>query len=139
MITFLKILFFSKSVWLAASPIDIEGQHTFQLEEPVAAITSGAYLEIEATNLFGTALEVSDFQAVRERLPDSSIKATLVAENGDIVELRFHGNISKVGNEIWIPLRTTNGVPTGLRFYRVDVYSNVRIEKSRVRWNNCRI
>jgi hypothetical protein len=75
---FFLILFFAKSVVITPEPVDIASIVTFDLPEPVSAITSGAHVRIDVSESLPSDLDVSDPVAVLEylavRFPDGSVR-----------------------------------------------------------------
>lgn len=117
----------------------LHGEVVFTLEEPVSALTSGAYIEVDVSSLFETSDVFWAPEAMNEVLPAGSIEASLLTADEEAVELTFQGGFKKAGDEIWVALHATDGVPTDREFVRITVRSTVRIENAVVQWNNAKL
>jgi len=79
--TFFLLLFFSKSVLLTSSPVNLGASWTeIELKKPISAITGGASLQVDVTKQVGY---TTDFEALMKIIPDGTITAELIPEKGD--------------------------------------------------------
>ena len=133
------ILFFGKSVVLTPEPIDIVGEVTFQLPEPVSAITRGAHVRIDVTRSLPSNIDTDDVIAVldylRDEFPDGSVTATLVTESGQMTILDRVGG-STGGEVAELTLWSLSGVDTGVDFSELKIETTIRLEGVTVLWQN---
>ena len=136
---FFLILFFAKSIVITPEPIDIVGDVTFELAEPISAITSGAHVRIDVSRSLPGNLDASDPVAVLDYLsghfPDGSIRAILTAESGqsEILE-RVSGSSDTTNAELIVS--SPAGVETGVDFSKLTIESTIRLNGITVVWQN---
>lgn len=136
---FFLILFFAESVLLTPEPVDIEGEVTLQLAEPVSAITSGANVRIDVTGNIADTVDLSNAVAVldylAEQYPDGSVTATLMTDNGNRALLeRVSGSTS--GEKAELVVSSSSGVQTGVDFSEVEIASTTPLRAVTVTWQN---
>ena len=139
MIEFLQILFFAKSVLLTPEPIDIKGEISLQLAEPVSALTSGAHVRIDVTRNIPSSVDLPNVVAVldylAERFPDGSVTATLMTVAGERVILeRVSGSTS--GERAEVVISSPSGVQTDIDFSEVKVATTTPLRAVTVTWQN---
>ena|SRR5688572_25697929 len=138
MLEFLKILFFGKVFLITPQPVDIDGMVEFKLREPVAAITSGATLEIDvsSTILKRRDESITDFRRrVDETFPAGTVVATLFGDSL-LVDMAYSGNHAYSDNSVTLLLQSKDGVPTGVEFTRLTITSQSTLKSTLVRWRN---
>lgn len=136
---FFLILFFAKSVALTPEPIDIVSDVTFELAEPVSAITSGAHVRIDVSRTLPGNLDASDPVAVLDYLsvqfPDGSVSATLTTGSGQSQILDRVGGASD-GTRAELMVSSSTGVETGTDFSELTIETTVRLNSVTVVWQN---
>jgi hypothetical protein len=138
-ITFFKLLFFSKVVLLTPHPVNIDSKYSLVLNEPINAITHGAVLEIDVSNMFQsrniTLINVSEI--VMKNIPPNSVKAYLHTDKIDkTISLFFNRGISWSGNnEIRIILSNPEKMKTDVDFQKIKIETKVPLEQVKIYWN----
>jgi hypothetical protein len=136
---FFLILFFAESVLLTPQPVDIEGEVTLQLAEPVSAITSGANVRIDVTGNIVDTVDLSNAVAVldylAQRYPDGSVTATLTTDRGEKTILeRVSGSTS--GEKAELVVSSSSGVQTDIDFSELRIASTKPLRAVTVTWQN---
>jgi hypothetical protein len=136
---FFLILFFAESVLLTPQPVDIEGEVTLQLAEPVSAITSGANVRIDVTGNIVDTVDLSNAVAVldylAQRYPDGSVTATLTTDRGEKTILeRVSGSTS--GEKAELVVSSSSGVQTDIDFSELRIASTTPLRAVTVTWQN---
>ena len=139
MIEFLQILFFAKSLLLTPEPVDIEGEVTLQLAEPISAITSGAHVRIDVTGSIPSSVDLSNVVAVldylAERYPDGSVTATLITRSGEQAILeRVSGSTG--GERVELIVSSSSGTETDVDFSEMKIVTTTPLRGVTVTWQN---
>lgn len=136
---FFLILFLGKSVLLTPTPVTLENTLILEPKEPISAVTSGASLEVDVSNIVKKPKEeqIFEFRQRGEKLfPPHIIKAYLVQENGEKVVLSYTGGHLFNDESTRLSLYAKSGVPLDKEFIKVEVISKVKIEGVTVHWKN---
>lgn len=141
MIDFLLILFFSKTLLLTPSPIDVNGSVEIHPSKPLKAITEGASLELDVSSIveMGSIKDEGILrlkQKVLEKFPSGKIHAKLITEDGRSVNLEYVGHYSYRDYNIWLILEGNPGIPTDLKFNSVRIESEIPLKGIKVFWKN---
>lgn len=139
---FFLILFFSKTLLLTPDPVTISKEMGFHPSEPLSAITTGASIIIDVTNMLpnvniGSSGIVESRRLIRERIPPRNIRARLIAEDETEVILSVFGT-SLTHDSAWVTLSSRTGVPTDLEFKKVIIESATELNDVVVYWRNYR-
>ena len=141
MFDFLLILFFSKTILLTPDYVNIEPSnygYTIDLKEPINAVTTGASIQIDITEMLPPFSKGDLFKvrrAISEMFPDSSIEATLTSEGSKTIRLRYQG-YSLIGNETASLKLSRNEIPTGVDFKTITIKTDVKLERVKISWRN---
>lgn len=131
---FFTILFFGKVLLLTPNPVSVVDQFELTLDEPIAAITSGANVQIDVSSMFELTGITETRQTVSSRFPDGCLNAVLHGANSE-VSLRNMG-ILVSNNSIRISLSANSGVPTDSEFSRITISSCVKMTDVEIYWAN---
>ena len=137
---FFLILFYSKVVLLTPAPVDVLGQMEIAPAEPLEAITRGANIQIDVSSYTGgLSLKNTGIvelrQAVRNKIPEGSVTATLYSAQGHKIELHDSG-ISLGPEDARLIFHAASGVPTDVASNRVVIASRVGLKGVKVFWQN---
>ena len=133
-------LFFSKIVLLTEQPIDLVGTTELKLGSPVSAISSGASIEIEISQLLDEKI-VRDIDirsiglAVSEMFPSGAVRAELIHSEGTTSLTHTGGEIVAEGS---VRLRLHGVVPLSTEFGSISIMTNAPIPQALVYWKNYR-
>lgn len=137
---FFLILFFSKTVLLTPVPVDISGELVIRPEKPLEAITPGASLGIDVSDLIGRlkikeagVIEVREL--LKEKITEGSVSATLHGTKGEKVVLNESG-ISIANDVARLNLYADAGVPTNVAFNKIIITSRTELKGVKVYWKN---
>ena len=133
------IIIFGKTIMLTPEYIDLEDSITLVPEENLAAITTGASLQIDVTKSITKRKgeEISDFRKKLTQLyPPYSIKASLIEENGDLINLTYSGGYLINNNKTLLSLSSGSGIPTDKEYSKVILKSDIPIKNVLVSWKN---
>ncbi len=139
-IIFLKVLFLGKTILLTPVPIDINNQWLeLKLNEPLEAITSGASLEVRFSRQYQLFIGLKDFNDIyeiaNESLPEGGIEAELIDENGNKIILS--GRVLSFSKDyVSYGLIGNAPLPTSIKFNRIKLKSNIKIEGVEIFWKN---
>lgn len=140
MLNFLIILLFSKTILLTPNFIDIDkgDNYVLNLNESISAITSGATIQIDVSEMVLTGGKKMDIleihRAVLGMFTGYSIEAELIGERGGIT-LTYQGSIL-VNNDSAILVLSGNDVQTGIEFGAVAIKTNAKLERIKIHWKN---
>lgn len=139
LVEFLQVLFFAESFLLTPGPIDIEGEVTLQLAEPVSAVTSGAHLRIDVTRSIPSSVDLPNVVAVLDylakRYPAGSVTATLVTGSGERAILeRVSGSTG--GERAELIVSSSSGIQTEVDFSEVRIATTTPLRAVTVTWQN---
>ncbi|NOS76177.1 MAG: hypothetical protein HOP36_16895 [Methyloglobulus sp.] len=138
MMTFFRILLFSKVMLLTPEPIDIFGVAEFKLKQPLTAITTGARIEINISSMIEprqagrSELE----RRIKSEFPVGSIEATLIGKDKQQVRLRYDANYAYSQNEVELTLAADGGVPINIEFEKLIIVSRIKLKSVLVSWRN---
>jgi hypothetical protein len=139
MLEFLRILFFGHVVLITPQPVDLYGTVEFSLEEPVAAITTGATLEVDVSSMIAKPRE-EPIAAFRQRVDAmfarGAIEATLFGANDVSVHMQYNGNHAYSDTGVTLLLESADDVPTGVEFTRLEVSSQMTLKSVTLSWRN---
>jgi hypothetical protein len=136
---FLLILFLGKSVILTPSPVTLENIVTLEPDEPISAVTTGASLEIDVSNILIKPKEegIPEFtERVEKLFPPYTISASLMQADGKEVVLIYTGGHSYNHESTRLSLYSEDGVPTDQEFAKVVIITKAKIEGVTVHWKN---
>lgn len=136
---FFLILLFSKTVLLTPEPVDLDGRIELAPDTPIEAITPGASIEIDVTPVIAWSgkEDITSFdKRLSDHFPPGGITATLVADGHENVALSYRGHHRFNGKRVVLSLDADHGVPPGVKFNRVIIQSNIKLEGVRVYWRN---
>lgn len=137
---FFLIIFFSKTVLLTPAAIDLDGNKELLCTPPLVAITSGASIQVDVTNL----IDPINFQkkgiseirkSLREKIPEGTLTAELIGSNGEKIQLRDTG-IALSPQGARVILASPLGVPTKSSFTKVLVSSQLILKGVNIYWKN---
>ena len=124
---------------LTPAPVTLENVITFVPKEPLSAITTGASLEIDVSNIL-TKSQKEGIPEFRERVgklfPANTLSASLVQENGEETSLLYSGSHLFNNKSTMLSLYSESGVPTDQKFVKVVVKSKIKLEGVTIRWKN---
>lgn len=131
--TFFAILFFSKIVLLTPEPINIGAQWAeVRLSEPLSAVTQGAVLFVDVTNIAGM---TRDFGALERMFPAGTIEAELFKRNGGSIVLRSSGGAALSKSAVELLMYNTR-MPVDVEFVRLRIRSDRDLKGVSLRWQN---
>lgn len=140
MIEFFAILFFGKTILLTPGEIDLDvGNVVYELplNEPLVAISVGASIQIDVTNMlkFGANKSVRQLREMTAiRFADSVIAANLMGESVTI-QLNFDGATSVDENSVRIILKADD-MPLDTEFNRLTLETSVPLHQVGIFWKN---
>ena len=109
------------------------------LSNPVSAITSGASVQLDVSSQIQWD-DTKHIDEVRKQLqkyfPKKSIKAKLVASDGEEMLLVYDGNSLISRDAILLSLYSENEIPIGKGFVKIKIYSGRKIEDVLIYWKN---
>lgn len=131
--TLLMLMLFSKTILLTAIPIFL-GNYCYEIapEEPLVAITGGARIAVDITNLVKDPF--NDIE-VTKKFPDGIIKGKLIAKDGTEIELTSKGS-SHNKQSARLIVSAPNNVPTDKDFIKVKIKSDLKLENVSIFWVN---
>lgn len=136
---FLLILFFANTILLTPAPINIFGEVEIQLENPIEAITSGASIQIDITDLSGLGKHLGIVEKrkwIALNFPENSIEAKLVTSNSEEVILVYKGASLINNRQVLLSLYAVVEMPTGVKFSKLAISSKINISGVKVYWRN---
>jgi hypothetical protein len=135
--TFIRLLFFGSRLLVTPNEVDLgPAWMTINLNEPLRAVTTGAFLEVDIGKEIDSHLDLmAKRKLAHERFPEGCGIAKLVSTEGREVFLTSYG-ISVARTETFLELHTKEGVPTDLRFKTLLVKFNCPINATRLYWQN---
>ncbi len=144
MMTFLKLLFFSKVILLTPVPVDLHvGANTIPLPEPIEAISPGASVEIDVTSLVNPGMErdlIKDLLTLDDKIKKlfsgETIVALLVSEEGERAELIHHGGYTIGKTDVRISLLNKDGMPVDVEFIFLQINTTLPMKDVRIYWKN---
>jgi hypothetical protein len=131
---FFLILFFAESVLLTPQPVDIEGEVTLQLAEPVSAITSGANVRIDVTGNIVDTVDLSNAVAVLDYLAQRYPDGSVTARGEKTILERVSGSTS--GEKAELVVSSSSGVQTDIDFSELRIASTTPLRAVTVTWQN---
>jgi predicted transcriptional regulator len=137
---FIIILFFSKTILLTPSAINIDKgeKYVINLNESISAITTGANIQIDVSNMIiKDTLKINLIETrriVSDMFDKGSIQAVLISEN-DKIMLTYQGENFINEKNIRLVL-SANKVPIGVDFSAIEITSDVKLEQIEVFWKN---
>lgn len=139
MLDFLIILLFAKIVLLTPEPVNIKANEKYiiKLEKPISAITDGASIQIDITDMFlhnDKADLIELRKLIKKRFPRGSIQVKLMNQNKNIT-LNYDGMSAINAKNIRL-LLNGNDVVKGDEFDRVDLKSDYQLQKIKIYWKN---
>ncbi len=138
--TFLLILFFSKTILLTPEFIDVDTNMSgfeMSLSEPVSAITQGASIQIDVSEMLmkdgeNNIIEIRN--RVRNHFPENSVEVELIGEQVEI-NLTYQGGVSTNKDSVRLVF-SNNEMPTGVDFNRIVIKTNVGLSRVKIYWRN---
>jgi len=142
----IKILFFGKAVLLTPIPIDIDvmepqwqGQYEIVMDKPISAITGGARIEIDVTEMIDVE-SFSDYRKIRQQVeskfPPGSIEILLVGEENTKI---YSTEFSSIGKDSVSLIVGDIVFPIGVSYSKAIITSYVTLERVKVIWKNYRM
>lgn len=124
---------------LTPAPITLENTSVIEPKKPISAITSGASIEIDVSNIIKLSQkdDINEFRSkVKKLFPPHSIEARLVQKDGKESTLSYGGNFLINKENTRLSLYSEKGVPTNKEFSKVIITSKIRIKDVKVYWKN---
>jgi hypothetical protein len=140
MLDFIFILFLSKTVLLTSEFVDIsssDSSYVLNLQEPISAITSGASIQIDVTEMLSKSIDrdiIKTRKNIANMFSGGSIEAILSNATVDI-NLKYEGGNLISNDSIKLALYAEN-IPTDTDFNVVTLKSSVNLERVKVYWKN---
>lgn len=135
---FLKIVFLGGSTVLTPQPIDVsESWVEINLSEPLEALTSGAAIEIELSNLDSAPDAVSRMAAAKRLHPNNCVQARLVTTQGSEIQVAELSTAAS-SDSTFLVLSRKGGIPTDGQFSRVMLRATCELKGVTVSWRNYR-
>ncbi len=140
MFDFFLILFFSKMVLLTPSYVDINhgvDGYTVILQEPISAITPGASIQIDVTEMldpFGKGDLFKIRSAISDLFKEGSIKVTL-GEGSEAIRLVYEGG-SLIGDDSVFLALSGENIPTGVDFNKLIIKTEIQLKRVKIYWKN---
>lgn len=140
MITFIKILLLGKVMLLTPEPTSFENRCVeILLDDPVKAITSGASIQIDVSEMFSWK-EGESIKGLRSRIaraiPTRSISADLYSLEGEGTRLLYYGHQLISRKDVVLSLQSSDGVPIDRQFQRVKVCTDLQLTNVKILWKN---
>lgn len=133
----LMMLFFSKSILLTPQSVNLDGILEIKPKKKLTAITSGAHLKIDVTEVIGPPSGILEtWDKVKKQFPSGIIEAELYSDNNQPIILFYEGYSSMSTNEVWIDLYSDSGIPTNVKFNKILLRSQIKIPTVKVIWVN---
>ncbi len=131
---FFAILFFGKWVLLTPNPVSVEGHLELSLEDPIVAVTSGASVRIDVSNLVSGSSISEIKQSFDSIFPESCVSAVLQGPDGPVALSRTSSLLSN--DQTLLSLSSDTGVPTKTEFSRIELTSCVELKDVNIYWAN---
>lgn len=131
---FFTILFFGKVVLLTPQPVTFEDHLEIVLNEPIAAVTRGASLQVEVTSMIEVTGVIETREAVDDRFPEDCVRAILHGSDSQVELWRMGTRVSN--DRVQIGLYSDSGVPIDTEFSRIEVFSCAQMTDVDVYWSN---
>lgn len=137
---FFLILFFSKWVALTPQAIDIVNEIVLNPDKPLTAITGGAGVHIDLSNVAPavgikqTGIEES-MRILSELIPPEGVSGYLLTGEGQRISLD-KAFFALENDRAWMILTSSSGIPAGLEFVTLSIRSSVEIRGVLVYWKN---
>lgn len=136
--TFFVILFFGKTLLLTGQPVTVGNGHLLvPLDEPISAVTNGAVLFVDITNMFPY-LENGKISEIREEVGDKlkgeTISATLKGDETNN-NLTYNGGISIGKGKILISLVSDENI-MGKSWDEIEIKSSIDLVNVSLLWKN---
>ena len=134
---FFLILFFSKTVLLTPTPISIENEWIeINPSESFSAITGGAAIYLDVSNYIPNNLGLNEqFDAVKGKFPDGSIRGVIIAENGKEFNIQNKGS-SHAKHDVRLIMDYGAPMPTDIEYTKLMLESDIPMEGISVYWKN---
>jgi len=141
MVTFFKILFLAKAVLLTPEPIVIDEKLLLTLDDSVSAITTGASLRIDVSNMFeeiGIQKRgyIESLEILNDYFPQDSVTTDLLSEEKDVVVNLDVISFALTNDGATIDLSSSVGVPVGVEFDSIRIVTKVRLNDVMITWKN---
>lgn len=137
---FLLILFFAKELLLTPVPVSFNGSLIVVPEKPVSAITKGATLQIDVTQMVpvgsGGLFRYWETGEFKRQFPPGALSASLVEVNGRTTVLHYEGQAAISKDRLWLVLGNDKTVPTGVQFVKISIFSEIPLENVKIYWRN---
>lgn len=112
--------------------------YALKLNEPICAITTGAAIQIDVSEMVLTGGQKMNLLETRRTVSDmfskGSIEATLIAGNKRIM-LTYQGG-TLVNNDSARLVLSGNEDPTGVDFSAIVIKTDVKLERVKIYWKN---
>lgn len=137
---FIIILLFSKTLLLTPNFIDInKGEYyALKLNEPIRAITTGAAIQIDVSEMVFTGGQEMNLLETRRTVSDmfskGSIEAALIAGSKRIM-LTYQGS-TLVNNDSARLVLSGNENPIGVDCSAIIIKTDVKLERVKIYWKN---
>ncbi len=136
MFDFFLILFFSKTLLLTPIPVDIEKTYTLNLEKPISAITSGASIQLDVSDML--LLENSNILEIRNRVSDIFFKDSIDVEISlmdEKIKMIFDGATLINNDSVRLILHSSDDV-LDKDFNKIIINTKIKLENIKVYWKN---
>jgi len=137
---FIIIFLFSKTLLLTPNFIDINkgDKYLLKLKENIRAITTGATIQIDVSEMILTGGQKMGLLEARRAVSDmfsmASIDAVLISEKKKII-LTYQGGIIVNNDSVRLVLCGSED-PTGLDFSDIVIKTDIKLERVKIYWKN---
>ena len=127
------VLFLSKLIVLTPQAVDLGPEWVeVNLSAPLSAITPGAVLLVDVTNVPGVQ---RDFAALERMFPRGAVEAQLFPKTGSAINLNSSGGVALSKSSVELLVYSTD-MPVNVDFTRLRIRSSLNLKHVSVRWQN---
>lgn len=144
LLIFLKLVFFSETVVITNNPISIIDNYKIVLEKPLSAITSGAHIKIEIPNTFKIEpkkdLSLKYLKKLelrtKQTINSENVKISLYTKENKKINLFLEkGYLQMHKNSVGIIFSNSKEI-LKKDFYKIEIDTNILLERAQVFWIN---
>lgn len=134
-------ILFAKEIMLTPFPVTILKSVDIVPIYPVSAISHGAGLRIDVTSMLSDSEKKDLFyywlnSKFEKKFPRHSISARLIQDNGKVTFLDYDGQAAITNHKILLIVDNPSNVPTGVKFTRITVRTDIPLDRVAVYWKN---
>lgn len=137
-------MFFSETVLITNTPIDIINNQKIVLKKPLNAITSGAHIKIEITNMFKKELEkVFSLEhlknmklKIEKTINPKNIKILLYTKENKKINLLLEKGYLEINKNSISILFTNSEAILEKKFYTIEINTSILLKKVNISWIN---